>query len=168
MSDQHQSFIKTPQQLIVVVVLAFVVPIALILALAGLVTSGLKGADGDEKTILERIHPVGRVEIGSGVPVAAPTPVAAASAAPDAKPDGKKVYDSACTACHTAGIAGAPKTGDKAAWAARIAQGNNTLYEHAIKGFQGKGGVMPAKGGATQLSDAEVRAAVDFMVNASK
>ena len=80
---------------------------------------------------------------------------------------GKTLYNSACVACHGAGIAGAPKIGDKAAWAPRIAQGNATLYEHAIKGFQGKAGVMPPKGGST-APDAEVKAAVDYMVLASK
>lgn len=80
---------------------------------------------------------------------------------------GKALFNTACTACHTAGIAGAPKIGDKAAWAPRIAQGNNTLYEHAIKGFQGKTGMMPPKGGST-APDAEVKAAVDYMVAAAK
>lgn len=80
---------------------------------------------------------------------------------------GKNLFNSACTACHTAGIAGAPKVGDKAAWAPRIAQGTNTLYEHAIKGFQGKAGVMPPKGGST-APDADVKAAVDYMVAAAK
>ncbi|WP_440965285.1 c-type cytochrome [Massilia sp. GER05] len=80
---------------------------------------------------------------------------------------GKALFNTACTACHTAGIAGAPKVGDKAAWAPRIAQGTNTLYEHAIKGFQGKAGVMPPKGGST-APDADVKAAVDYMVAAAK
>ena len=80
---------------------------------------------------------------------------------------GKALFNTACTACHTAGIAGAPKFGDKAAWAPRIAQGTNTLYEHAIKGFQGKAGVMPPKGGST-APDADVKAAVDYMVAAAK
>jgi cytochrome c5 len=80
---------------------------------------------------------------------------------------GKATYNAACVACHGAGIGGAPKVGDKAAWAARIKQGDAVLYEHAIKGFQGKAGVMPPKGGST-ASDAEVKAAVDFMVASSK
>ena len=102
----------------------------------------------------------------AGATVAAATAVAAPAA--PAAVDGKKVYDTACTACHTAGIAGAPKSGDKAAWAPRIAQGANVLYDHAIKGFQGKAGLMPAKGGNTSLSDADVKAAVDYMVAGSK
>jgi cytochrome c5 len=103
----------------------------------------------------------------AGAVVAAAAPAAAAPAAPAAV-DGKKVYDTACTACHAAGIAGAPKSGDKAAWAPRIAQGANVLYDHAIKGFQGKAGLMPAKGGNTSLSDADVKAAVDYMVAGAK
>jgi cytochrome c5 len=80
---------------------------------------------------------------------------------------GKKIYEAACQACHTPGIAGAPKFGDKSAWADRIKQGNKVLYEHAIKGFQGKTGFMPPKGGST-ASDEEVRAAVDYMAAAAK
>ena len=80
---------------------------------------------------------------------------------------GKKLYDSVCMACHTAGVAGAPKFGDKAAWAPRIKQGSATLYEHAIKGFQGKAGMMPPKGGSA-ASDDEVKAAVDYMTAAAK
>jgi cytochrome c5 len=65
--------------------------------------------------------------------------------------------------CHGAGIAGAPKVGDKAAWAPRIAEGSNVLHQHALQGFQGKSGVMPPRGGNNALSDAEVTAAVDYM-----
>lgn len=281
--DQHVSPIQTPKQLVIVVVLAFVVPIALILLISQLVTGGPRPA-GTEAQILARIAPVGTVKLAApsgpkgmlageqvyaqvcktchdaglagahklgdkaawakviaqgekltvqhaiaglramparggnpdltdaevqravaymanqagatwkpapieaapapavtaaapaatAMPVASaaaavPAPVAVAAApAAAAKVDGKKVYDSACTVCHGAGIAGAPKSGDKAAWAPRIAQGNATLYEHAIKGFQGKGGLMPAKGGNTSLSDADVKAAVDYMVAAAK
>jgi cytochrome c5 len=80
---------------------------------------------------------------------------------------GKALFNSACVVCHGAGIAGAPKAGDKGAWAPRIAQGTAVLYEHAIKGFQGKAGVMPPKGGSS-APDADVKAAVDFMVAAAK
>ncbi len=82
--------------------------------------------------------------------------------------DGKAVYDKACFFCHTTGTGGAPKLGDKAGWKDRIAKGNSTLYEHAIKGFQGTAGFMPAKGGNSTLSDAEVKAAVDYLVKASQ
>jgi cytochrome c5 len=97
------------------------------------------------------------------IPVAVP-----AGAAPAAAGGGEGVYKAACVACHGAGIAGAPKFGDKAAWASRVAQGKPTLYEHAIKGYQGKAGVMPAKGGNSALADADVQAAVDYMVASAK
>jgi len=100
------------------------------------------------------------------VPAAAAAPAAAAPVAAAANA-GKATYEGACIACHGAGIAGAPKFADKAAWAPRIAQGSATLYEHAIKGFQGKAGVMPPKGGSA-ASDADVKAAVDYMASAAK
>lgn len=111
----------------------------------------------------------------AAAPVAAEAAPAAApaAAAPAAEPAklaanvGKGIYDASCAACHGAGIAGAPKVGDKANWAPRIKQGDAVLYDHAIKGFMGKSGMMPPKGGST-ASDAEVKAAVDYMVAASK
>ena len=271
--DQHTSPIKSPKQLIIIVVLAFVVPILLIVLLTQIVTGVRHGADDSEARILSRIQAVGTValadanapkgnlsgdavygqvckacheaglagapklgdkgawsprlaqgqaivvghavsgfqgkagvmpakggnpdlteaEVGRAVvymasqagatwkePAPAPATVAATSPAPGASPtpaapatttaksDGKKVFDTACTACHGAGIAGAPKYGDKAAWAPRLAEGPGTLYTHALQGFQGKSGVMPPKGGYASLSDADVKAAVDYMVAAAK
>ncbi|MFO1503464.1 MAG: c-type cytochrome [Steroidobacteraceae bacterium] len=78
--------------------------------------------------------------------------------------NGTEVFDGACRACHGAGLAGAPKAGDHAAWAPRIAKGKATLYEHALKGFTGQAGVMPAKGGRTDLSDDLIKQAVDHMI----
>lgn len=82
--------------------------------------------------------------------------------------DGEAVYKKACITCHGAGIAGAPKLGDAADWGPRIAQGDALLLEHAIKGFTGQKGMMPAKGGFVTLSDDEVKAAIDYMVAATK
>jgi cytochrome c5 len=266
--DSHSSFIQTPKQLIIVVLLAFLVPIIGIILLVQLVTSN-KAPDPsalNPEAVAQRIQPVGHVEFGgpgggggaagsrsgeevvkttcatchqAGVagapkigdkaqwaprikqglqtlvqtalkgkgamppkggnaslsddeiaravvfmanqsgasfkePAAKPQAVAAAPQAPAgaakagaAKPaaaDGKKVYDSVCTACHTAGIAGAPKLGDKAAWAPRVKQGMDALVQSALKGK----GAMPPKGGNTSLSDADVHAAVEFMVSQSK
>ena len=81
---------------------------------------------------------------------------------------GKKTYDMACAACHATGVAGSPKVGDKAAWTARIAQGMDVMVGHANKGFQGKKGFMPAKGGRANLSDATIADAVAYMVSKSK
>ncbi len=78
--------------------------------------------------------------------------------------DGKAVYNQTCMVCHAAGVANAPKLGDKAAWKDRIAKGMDTLYTHSLKGFN----AMPPKGGNMSLSDADVKAAVDYMVSQAK
>ena len=281
--DQHVSPIKSPKQLIIVVVLAFVVPISLAALLSQLVTSGTRGAHEDQAAILSRIQPVGQVQLAgpatpkgqltgeevygqvcktcheagvlnapkfgdkaawakviaqgqaatvghalSGIrgmppkggsnfdnvevergvvymankaganwkepaaPVAAPAVAATAPAAPAptaasappavaasapapaasaaappaaaSKPDGKKIFETTCTVCHGAGIAGAPKFGDKAAWAPRLATGIDTLYKVALTGM----GAMPPRGGNKDLTDAEVKAAVDYMAAAAR
>lgn len=106
---------------------------------------------------------------------AAPAPAAepSAAAAPAATTaaaggKGESVYKQTCSMCHAAGVAGAPKYGDKADWGPRIAQGTNVLYDHATKGFTGSKGTMPPKGGNTSLSDDDVKAAVDYMASAGK
>ena len=117
-------------------------------------------AETPNKNVLQ---PVGQISVASASADQAETvQVAAASI------DGASVYQSACMACHAAGIAGAPRVGDVAGWADRIAQGPDTLYSHAIQGFQGKAGMMPPKGGNMALSDDEVKAAVDHMVAQSQ
>jgi cytochrome c5 len=78
---------------------------------------------------------------------------------------GNELFQQVCSACHGQGIAGAPKAGDKAAWGPRIAQGKAVLYQHALNGFTGKSGMMPAKGGRTDLPDDLVKQAVDYMVS---
>jgi cytochrome c5 len=168
---EHPSPIKTPGQLITVVVAAFVVPVALIVMIVQLITGGLrtdpKHPSMDENAVAARIKPVGQVNFAgaAGAPsadAAAPSGKAAAAAA--VAKSGEQVYQSVCGACHGAGVLGSPKLGDKAGWAQRIAQGNATLYEHAIKGIR----TMPAKGGNTALADAEVKAAVDYMVSKAR
>ncbi len=103
------------------------------------------------------------VAVAAPAVIPAAIPVAATKAV-----NGEATYKAVCTVCHAAGIAGAPKVGDKAAWAPRIAQGKEILYTHAIVGYNGKAGAMPAKGGNTLLADAEVKAAVDYMAAQSK
>jgi cytochrome c5 len=122
------------------------------------------------KSVHERISPLSQVAVAgqdnSALTIKAnPSTSGAGAAAMPA--NGTELFDKACSACHGAGIAGAPKAGDKAAWAARIAKGKDTLYEHAIKGFTGSAGMMPPKGGRTDVPDDLVKQAVDHMVEMS-
>lgn len=175
--EDHSSLIKTPQQLIVVVVLAFVIPVVGIIMIASAITGGLKtDAGGDARAVAERLKPVGTVVIGdvpataaTAQPAGAATGVKSASgaavktAAASGPGAGKKLYDTVCMVCHAAGIAGAPKTGDKAAWKPRIATGKEALYNSALHGKN----AMPPKGGSS-AADADVKAAVDYLVGLAK
>ena len=155
MSDEHTSPIKTPKQLAIVLVLAFLVPIALFLLLSQLVTGIRRDDTGEtEAMVLARIKPVGEVTL------------AGASGA-RASMGGEQVFQAVCKTCHEAGIAGAPKVGDKAAWAGPIKKGYETLVQHALNGFQEPGKVMPPRGGNPDLSDVEVERAVVYMANRS-
>jgi cytochrome c5 len=115
--------------------------------------------------VAEQTKPVGQINVAAAEPQRDPIQVAAAA---PVKVNGQQVYQSACVACHGAGIAGAPKLGDASQWGKRIAKGLDSLYASAINGVQGSAGVMPAKGGNPALSDAEVKAAVDYLVAQSK
>jgi cytochrome c5 len=85
----------------------------------------------------------------------------AANAAPKADLAlGEKTYNATCVACHGSGVMNSPKLGDKAAWAPRVKQGKPVLYKHGLEGFK----MMPAKGGNAALKDADVQAAIDYMV----
>ena len=117
-------------------------------------------------SVAERIKPVAQVNVASAETPRAP--VKDAAVAPPRSRDGQQIYQAACVACHDAGIAGAPKLGDKSRWAKHIAKGLDTLYASAVNGIQTSAGAMPAKGGNPALSDAEVKAAVDYMVAQSK
>lgn len=125
-------------------------------------------------TTINGVTPTGHFKEDSGVAAnhygdAAPVEAKATKVAlSSAATNGKSVYDKACMACHSMGIAGAPKTGDVAAWSARIAQGLDVLHSNAINGYQGENGIMPAKGGNMSLSDDEVKDAVAYMVESSQ
>ena len=168
---EHSSPIKNWKQLLVVAVLSFAVPVFLIIAIVQVITGGLKvdpaSSAMSEEAIAARLKPVGAVTL-AGTPEAAAAAVATAAtvqaAAPAKAKSGQEVYQLACAACHAAGLAGAPKSGDKAAWQPRIAQSVPTLYTHALNGIR----MMPARGGNASLSDAEVKAAVDYMVAQAK
>jgi len=152
--EEHTSPIKTPKQLIVTVVLAFVVPISIIILLVNMVASGSKtGAGSDSlssEAVAKRIAPVAGFQLVD-------------ANAPKVFKTGEQVFASVCTACHAAGVAGAPKVGDNGAWAPFIKTGFDAMLNVALHGK----GAMPAKGGNPSLSDYEVARAVVYMANKS-
>jgi cytochrome c5 len=113
-----------------------------------------------------RISPVGRVALPSDEVTVAETPYEALPAKEVLS--GPQVYNTACFACHGAGIGGAPKVGDAAVWSDRIAQGAVVLNQRALEGYQGTAGYMPPKGGRVDLSDEEIIAAVEYMISESR
>jgi cytochrome c5 len=153
MSDHHESPIKTPKDLITVVVLAFVIPISLIGFLVAYVTGGTHGnapQGAKPESVAERIAPVAAVTVRD-------------ANAPKVLQSGEQVYKAICAACHDSGAANAPKMGDKAAWAPRLKVGGDELIKSAIKGKN----AMPPKGGNPDLDDVELGRAVVFLANAS-
>jgi cytochrome c5 len=150
--DPHSSFIKTPQQLVAVILLAFLIPIIGIIMLVQLVVNR-PSADPNAlapDSVASRIQPVGRVEFG------------APSAPPGAR-SGESVVKAVCAACHQTGVANAPRIGDTKAWAPHIREGLQTMTASAIKGK----GAMPPRGGDATLTDQEVARAVVHMANQS-
>ncbi|MDX1668109.1 MAG: c-type cytochrome [Limnobacter sp.] len=149
-SNEHELLIKTPKQLVYVVLASFLVPIFVIILLAYYVSSGDKpGAGSDamtEESVAQRLKPVANVAFQD-------------ANAPRVLKTGSEVYSSACAACHTTGAAGAPMLGNEGQWAPRLEQGFDTLVSHAINGI----GTMPAKGGNSKLDDIEVARAVAYM-----
>lgn len=122
------------------------------------------------QAVADRIRPVGGVYLPGD---SHDEPARVVAAAPEPEPvaaalSGPQVYNSACLACHSAGVGGAPIVGSAEAWAARIAQGMETMTKHAIEGYSGSAGYMPAKGGRLDLSDDEVAAAVEYMAAESQ
>ena len=157
----------------------FMLVLGILIGITGLlyVLARVVSANTQEKHVLidpavkaavaERIEPIGKVAL-AGRDNTALAPAKKDAAAPVADLGGEEVYNMACIACHGAGVAGAPKFGDAAAWAPRLAQGTATLNEHAIKGYQGQAGFMPPKGGRVDLSDKSIVNAVEFMVAKAK
>jgi cytochrome c5 len=150
-AESHEGPIKTPKQLVLTVVASFLVPILAIILLVNYVAFGSKpgaGSDGfGPEAVARRLQPVATVEIRD-------------ASAPSAPRTGEEVYTAQCSACHAAGAAGAPKFGDAAAWAPRIATGYESLLNSALKGK----GAMPAQGGGA-YSDYEVGRALVYMAN---
>ncbi len=156
MSDRD--FLKTFSGLLAALVALTVVIFVVAQMVTG--TTKTKAAQAD-KQLAERIKPVGDVVLASAAAVAnSVIPTA------NAAPAGEATYKQACGSCHDSGAAGAPKTGDKAAWGPRIAKGNDALYGVALKGKPGT--AMLPKGGQSGLADDAVKAAVDYMVGKSK
>jgi len=146
--DEHSSFIKTPRQLITIVLLAFVVPIVGIVLTVQLVLSRPHAdpAALSADAVSARLQPVGKVEFGA--------------AGTGATKSGEEIVKEVCAACHQAGVANAPKLGDKAAWAPRLKLGLNGLLQSVVKGK----GAMAARAG-TSLTDQELGSAIVFMAN---
>jgi cytochrome c5 len=154
--NSHESPIKTPKQLVAVLLLAFIVPIIVIVLLANLATSG-RIYDKDSPSmsfeeIAKRIKPVAEVNVTGARPQGA-----------TALRTGEQIYRSICVACHATGVAKAPKFGDRRDWSKRIRGGQKALLQVALKGE----GAMPPRGGASDLTDLEVERAVVYMANAS-
>jgi cytochrome c5 len=153
--NDHVSPIKTPKQLVTVILLSFIVPVLAIVLLVKFVSSAKSISAGTAamtpEAISERLKPVSRVELDSGGGGDAPKTLQA----------GEAVFKLACSACHGAGLAGAPKAGDAAAWAPRLKQGYDVLVSHATNGYK----AMPAKGGNAALDPVEVARAVAYMGN---
>jgi cytochrome c5 len=153
--NSHESPIRTPKQLVTVLVLAFVVPIILIVLLSQLATSG-RIFDKDSpamspEEIAKRIKPVADAAVGATGPGGKTLRT------------GEQIYQAVCTACHSTGVAKAPKFGDKRDWGPRIRGGQKALVQVALKGK----GAMPPRGGASDLTNFEVERAVVYMANAS-
>jgi cytochrome c5 len=150
---EHSSPIKTPKQLAIAIVLAFIVPVVVIIMLAQLAVDTRKptlSPDAHEEAVAKRLKPVGEVV------------VAAAGGAQQVR-DGKSVFDMACAACHSTGAMNAPKIGDKAVWGKLTGRSLESLTTSAIKGVR----QMPARGGNPDLTDVEVARAIVYMANQS-
>ncbi|MEO6688184.1 MAG: c-type cytochrome, partial [Dokdonella sp.] len=172
MTPTDSAFLKHFAMLI-----GFLVIVALVLmALAAHIYGDHPPPQNPDKQALveQRIAPVGAVYAGDTGRAAmqaaadAAAKSAAAQVAYGGTTDGKTIFGNLCQSCHLAGIAGAPKVGDKAAWAPRVAQGVAMLIKHATEGYTGKAGIMPAKGGNPALNDAQIKATVEWMVDQVK
>jgi cytochrome c5 len=152
--------------------------VAIILGAAALIIYNHEPKEVDPyqaSQVAQRIAPAGDVYAGNTgraamqAAAAAAAKAAAAQVAYGGTTDGKAIYDHLCTSCHTAGVAGAPKLGDKAAWAPRVAEGIDTLIKHATEGYHGPdGNFMPPRGGNPSLNDEQVKNAVHWIVDQAK
>ncbi len=154
--------------LVIGVIAAVVLAVYVLVTKMSDLTQGVYTKEGAEyqTALLERIRPVGEVYL-SGEEQAGTAPTVETAVEPPpvaATMSGPQVYNSACIACHGTGVGGAPVVGDVAVWSDRLAQGADVLKQHAVGGYTGASGFMPAKGGRMDLSDGEIEAAVDYMI----
>ena len=167
MSKHDQHFANNFSVVIGVLIVVTLLLIALARSIGTPAEEEKAAADDITKAqVTARTAPFAQVAVAGADNTALAIP-SASGAAPTAMAlpaNGEATYKAICSVCHAAGSAGAPKVGDRAAWAPRIAQGKATLYTHALNGFQGKAGVMPAKGARADLPDALVKETVDYMV----
>ena len=171
--EKDQAFFKNFSIVVVILAMLMIVFVVTANVVGNTVPHG--NPDAKAAQVSERTAPVGDVRL-EGESIADESDTGndtgkqEVAAAADEPKSGQAVYDSVCMSCHSGAIAAAPTTGDKAAWAPRIEKGIETLYKHAINGFQGEGSAMamPARGGVSSLSDKEVKVAVDYMVEQSQ
>lgn len=176
-NEEESPSIKTPKQLITVVLCAFVFPITIIVLLAQYVTGGISAGNVDsvmyKELVAKRVMPVGslvlvnsspQVESSQNKKTGQVKPMVPPTVASGGLGQVEEIYSSSCSACHASGAAGAPKLGDKDAWAPRIKSGSEILYNSAIQGKK----AMPPKGGNISLSNEDVKAVVDYMVTKAK
>ena len=169
MSKEHDDHFFNVFSVVIGILVAITIALFVLARIVGYDLQGQHVKDDApvRASIAERIAPIGKVAVAGQDNAALaiqPDDPSKATAAVALPADGPATYDAVCAACHSAGIAGAPKSGDKGAWAPRIAQGKDTLYKHAIEGYKGNAGYMPARGGNAALTDDLVRQAVDHMV----
>jgi len=164
---EGEGLIRTPKQLVIVVVVSFLVPIIGIAMLVSFVT-GAKNIEpaGSQaraaEVIADRMRPIGQVWLAGEKPPAGAVPVAAVATAKVEK-TGEEVYKAVCAGCHTSGALNAPKLGDNAAWAKLIPEGHAGLTKQAIAGIR----QMPARGGNPDLTDTEMSRAVAYLANSA-
>jgi cytochrome c5 len=142
--------------------------LALVLASAAALAACSKVNDTGSTAVAGATAPLAGTTVAANSSTFPTSGLVGGTSAMGAGASGEAVYNQTCLVCHGAGVAAPPRQGDKADWGPRIAQGKDTLYQHAIAGFTGKKGVMPPKGGNTALADADVKAAVDFMASKSR